>query len=99
MNDQAARDVLPQRIGLCPVCCAPSAFEDFYYPLADGEGLQCPYCPEEMVVYSRTASEEEALRAALRRIEQVSIVAGEPEIAYANIARQALGEEMVRRDC
>lgn len=42
-------DKLPLRIGLCPAC-AP----EFYYPLTDGEGLGCPTCGLEMVVYVRS---------------------------------------------
>ena len=42
---------LPQRIGLCPQC-AP----EFYYPLKDGEGLTCPVCPLQMIVYEKMSS-------------------------------------------
>lgn len=43
-------DALPKRIGLCPQC-AP----EFYYPLADGEGVGCPsaHCSLDMIVYVR----------------------------------------------
>ena len=44
------RAMLPRRIALCPDCAA-----EFYYPLKAGEGLSCPVCSLEMVVYERAA--------------------------------------------
>ncbi len=37
---------MPMRVGLCP-----EHRDEFWYPLADNEGLQCPCCTREMVVY------------------------------------------------
>lgn len=45
------RAKLPERIGLCPEH-AP----EFYYPLADGEGLMCPSCSLTMTVYEKRLS-------------------------------------------
>jgi hypothetical protein len=51
------RAALPRRIALCPQCCGPGVYEDFYYPLAHGENAMCPTpgCGFEMVVYLRAA--------------------------------------------
>lgn len=45
------RSKLPERIALCP-----EHSEEFYYPLAEGEGRQCPACPLAMTVYVREGS-------------------------------------------
>ena len=44
------RPEIPERLGLCP-----EHADEFWYPLADGEGPGCPCCGMRMVIYMRVS--------------------------------------------
>jgi hypothetical protein len=77
----------------CPTCGTPVVV------VSGDEGTshyQSLYEFDVIVPLGELREQRNHLRDALRKIEQLSIIAGEPGVAYANIAREALGEEMVK---